>query len=130
MYKYENPFQQCWNSWWQKNYTPEKNHAHSGNGGRAGAAEVVRLKEEVHIGPELDTLTTGHGKQTIVVQDRVERFDPLGIDVPVTDDPRLDVDGLSHHLPSTVRQHAVRPFTGVHVDVTKQLRQLEQRCLG
>lgn len=48
------------------------------------------LKQEVDVGSKLDPLSRWHGEQSIVVKDRVERLDPLRVDVTITDDPRMD----------------------------------------
>lgn len=80
------------------------------------------LEEEVNVRTELNPFPRRHREKTVVVEDRVERLDPLRVDVAVTDDPRLHVEAFAHHLPRTVCEHAVRPLAGVDVDVAKQLR--------
>ena len=75
--------------------SPQEDHAHPGDGGRGGAAEVVRLEQEVDVGAELDSLPRGHGQEAVVVQDGVERLDPLGVNVTVADDPRLNLCNIN-----------------------------------
>lgn len=41
---------------------PEENHAHAGDGGWRGAAQIVGLKQEVDVGAKLNPLTAGHRK--------------------------------------------------------------------
>lgn len=69
---------------------PEEDHSHARDGGGRRAAQVVRLEEEVDVGSELDALPGRHRQQPVVVEHRVERLDPLRVDVAVAHDPRLD----------------------------------------
>lgn len=50
---------------------PEEDHAHAGDGGWWGAAQIVGLKQEVDVGAELNPLTAGHREQAIIIQHRV-----------------------------------------------------------
>eukprot|EP00965_Chrysotila_dentata_P228878 6196860-Pleurochrysis_carterae.AAC.1 len=79
----------------------------------------IRAQEESHRTHVL--FIPRHGEQPVVVEDRVERLDPLRVDVPVADDPRLDLGRLAHHLARARRQHAVEPLASVHVHVAEQL---------
>lgn len=54
----------------------DQDHAHPGDGRRRGVAEVDTFEDEVDIGAELDTLAGGQSEQFVVVQHRVQRFDP------------------------------------------------------
>ena len=71
--------------------SPQEDHAHSGDGGRGGTAQIVCLKQEVDVGAKLDSLSRGHGQETVVVQDGIERLYPLWVNVAVTDNPRLNL---------------------------------------
>ena len=71
--------------------SPQEDHAHSGDGGRGGRAQIMRLKQEVDVGPKLDSLSGGHGQETVVIQHWVERLHPLWVNVTVTDNPGLDL---------------------------------------
>ena len=51
----------------------------------------IGFEDEVDVGAELDALARRHRQQPVVVEHRVERLDPLGIDVAVAYDPRLDL---------------------------------------
>ncbi len=65
----------------------EEDHAHPRDGGGRGELERVRLEDKVDIRTELYALARWHREKSIVVEDRIERFDPLGVDVSVADDP-------------------------------------------
>ena len=99
----------------------EEDHAHPGDCRGGGELEVVGLEDEVDVRAELDAFSRGHREQPVVVEDRVERLDPLGVDVAVADDPALDVGRLAHHLARGRSEHAVEPLARVHVHVTEQL---------
>ena len=99
----------------------EEDHPHPRDGRGRRELEVVRLEDEVDVGAELDALARRHREQPVVVEHRVERLDPLGVDVAVADDPRLDLGRLAHHLARRRRQHAVEPLARVHVHVAEQL---------
>ena len=100
-------------------HSPEEYHAHTRDGGGRRTAQVMWLEQEVHVGPKLDPLTGGHSQQSVIVQHGVERLDPLGVDVSVANDPRLDIDWLPNYLASRIGQHAVRPLPSVHVDLAE-----------
>lgn len=70
---------------------PEEDHSHSRNGGRGGTAQVMGLKQEVHIRSKLDSLSGWHGKEPVVIQYRIQGLDPLWINVTITNNPRLDL---------------------------------------
>lgn len=71
---------------------------HPTDGCRRGKLEVVGLENEIDVAPEVYSLPVGQSKQVVVVQDGIEGLDPLGVDVPVTNQPRL-------HLRSNWRVH-------------------------
>lgn len=47
---------------------PEEDHSHSRNGGRGGTAQVMGLKQEVHVRSKLDPFSRRHGKEPVVIQ--------------------------------------------------------------
>eukprot|EP00962_Isochrysis_galbana_P019611 scaffold5708_cov107-Isochrysis_galbana.AAC.11 len=81
----------------------------------------MRLEDEVDVGAKLDALAVGHGEQPVVVEHRVERLDPLGINIAVADDPALDIRKLLHHLAGGGGQHAIEPLARVVVHDAEQL---------
>lgn len=69
---------------------PEEDHSHSRNGGRRSTAQVMGLKQEVHVRSELDPLSRWHGKKPVVIQYGIQGLDPLRINVTITNNPGLD----------------------------------------
>ena len=69
---------------------PEKNHSHARDGRWRRTAQIMGFEQEVHVGSELNTFTRRHGQETVVVQDRIQRFNPFRINITITDDPRLN----------------------------------------
>ena len=62
-------------------------HSAPAYGGGRREAQVLTLEDKIDVGGELDALPAGHGEQAVVVQDRVQRFDPLGVDVSIAHNP-------------------------------------------
>ena len=60
-------------------------------------------------------------EEVVVVEHRVERLDPLGVDVAVADNPRAHLGRLAHDLARGGGEHAVEPLARVHVHVAEQL---------
>jgi hypothetical protein len=99
----------------------EEEHRRARHRGGRRELQVVALEDEVHVRPELNALAGRERQQPVIVEHGVERLDPLGVDVAVADDPAVLIEGLLHHLPRRVREHAVEPLAGVHVHVPEQL---------
>ena len=55
----------------------------------------------------------------VVIQHRIERLNPLGVNVSVADNPRMDVCALPHHLTGAGGEDTVCPFTSVHINVAQ-----------
>ena len=64
----------------------------------------------------------GSVRRLVVVHDAVHRLDPVGVEVPVEEDP-LGVLDVRHvgELAHVVRKQAVLPLAGRHVDVAVEL---------
>eukprot|EP00951_Prasinocladus_malaysianus_P012552 scaffold93660_cov49-Prasinocladus_malaysianus.AAC.2 len=68
------------------------------HGCRTGELERVAFKDEVDVVGKLYALATGQRQQAVVVEDAVERLDPLRVHVAVADDPRMLLQWLLNHL--------------------------------
>ena len=104
-------------------FLPQKDHSHAGDSGRRRTAQVVRLEQKVHVWTKLNSLPGRHRQQSVVIQHRVQRLDPLRVDVSVADNPRLNFDWFTNHLTSSIRQYTIGPLPSIHVYMTKQLEQ-------
>lgn len=104
---------------------PEENHSHSWDGGWTGTTQVMRLENEVDVWTKLNALSTRHSQQPVIIKDGVEWLNPLWINVTIAYDPGMNINSLSHHLPCTVGQNAVRPLASVHVNMAKQLHKTD-----
>lgn len=62
---------------------------HSADCGRRSELEVVGLKDKVDVVSEVDPLAIGQREEVVVVQHGIKRLDPLGVHVPVANQPRL-----------------------------------------
>jgi hypothetical protein len=70
---------------------PKKYHSHSRHSGWRGTTQIMSFKYKVNIGAKLNPFSTGHSEQSIIIQDRIQRFNPLRINVTITDYPRGDI---------------------------------------
>mmetsp|Transcript_6087 Transcript_6087/g.18811 ORF Transcript_6087/g.18811 Transcript_6087/m.18811 type:complete len:535 (-) Transcript_6087:616-2220(-) len=102
-------------------FVGEENHAAARNRCGRCKLQAVALEDEVDVVGELDAFAVWHRKQAVVVEHRVERFNPLGVHVAVADDPAALLQRLLHHLARGSRQHTVAPLARVQVHGAQQL---------
>lgn len=64
----------------------------------------MRFKDEVHIWAKLNPFSARHGEQPIVIQDRIQRLDPLRVDIAIADDPGVHLCFQSRRVETSVQQ--------------------------
>jgi hypothetical protein len=65
----------------------QEDHAHPRHRGWRRKLQVVSFKDEVDVGPEGNALAGRKSQQVVVVQDTVERLNPLWVDISIAYDP-------------------------------------------
>ena len=57
----------------------------------------------------------------VIIQHRIERLNPLRIDITITYDPIEDLGRFLDHLPSRCSQHTLTKFSGIVIHMPQQL---------
>ena len=52
--------------------------------------EIVRLEQKINIGPELDSPARRQSQESVVVQNGIQRLDPLRVHITITHYPRIN----------------------------------------
>jgi hypothetical protein len=60
--------------------------------------EIVRLEQKIYIGPELDSPARRQSQESVVVQNGVQRLDPLRVHVAITHYPRINLCAKIHFV--------------------------------
>lgn len=81
----------------------QENHTHTGHGSWRCKGQIRGFENEIHIGTKGDTFTCRQGEEMIVIQDRVEGFDPFGVNITIIDNPGVDFLRLFDNGTSGVR---------------------------
>ena len=111
-------------------FITQKDHTHTRN--RRGRCEpqVVRLEQEVDIGTKIDSFAIGECKKVVIIKYRVERFDPLWINIIKEDTVQRPESCASEYgsglhaiqrAPITARAPSMlkHKHFGIYIDVTK-----------
>lgn len=107
-------------------------HTAAGDRGGGGVTQVRYFEEQAHGGGEGDTIV-GHKRQhLVVVHDRVQRFDPLGIHITIEDTPLMLMTLLILLLTLILvlhdhRQHSILPLLRLGIRPEQFIR---CHCLG
>lgn len=75
--------------------------------------QVVCLKNKVNIRSKLNPFPIWERKEFIVVKDWIERFNPFGVDVAITNDPAKGVTIFINYLPWISSYHSILKLTRV-----------------
>mmetsp|Transcript_16860 Transcript_16860/g.46912 ORF Transcript_16860/g.46912 Transcript_16860/m.46912 type:complete len:296 (+) Transcript_16860:5478-6365(+) len=92
-------------------------HVQAADRGGRGEAEVVSLEDEIDVCAKLDALAVRHRQKAVIVEDAVERLNPLWIHISIAHDPVVGGHWLLDHLSRARGEHAVEPLAGVVVHV-------------
>ncbi len=96
----------------------EPDHAAAGHGGQRRVLEVLDFEHDPDVGRDAEALAVGQSEQLVVVEDGVQVFDPLGVDVAVEDYPLPLVQltaNVVDDFSEDVSEETVRPFARVRV---------------
>ena len=99
--------------------------AHTAHSCGRGDGEVLDLEDHVHVRRHRDDLARDEAELLVVVEHRVHRLDPDGVDGAVEDDPLPiglpKLAKLLDGLPVQDAEHAVRPLVRVLVELAIEL---------
>lgn len=99
----------------------KENHTESGDCGGGGKLQIVGFEDEVDVVAEADSLTVRQREQVIVIKDGVKRFNPLRVDITVTNDPAEGLAGLFDNQTGRVCQNTVLELTRIVVHQSEEL---------
>mmetsp|Transcript_29593 Transcript_29593/g.86201 ORF Transcript_29593/g.86201 Transcript_29593/m.86201 type:complete len:206 (-) Transcript_29593:1588-2205(-) len=88
--------------------------------------EVANLKDHPHVREERDAFVGCKGEHPIVIHDRVHRFNPIGVQVAVQNDPLWIFIRCAGQCPHDVGEQSVSPFSRRHADVAIKLLGLDR----
>ena len=80
----------------------------------------MSLEDEVDIVSKLYSFSVGKSEQVVIIQDRVERLNPIRIHISIANDPRSDVLRLLTHYPLDLSQYSIIELPGIVVQVAKK----------
>ncbi len=84
-------------------------HSTTGYGSRRGVVDIVGFKDDLAVRGHGQSVAVGQCKRSVVVEDRVEIFDPEGIDRSVEYQPYVFTSFCSQRFAPQSRKDSVSP---------------------